>query len=59
MWTKIMKVSTFLEGFFFKQCKIKFWERKYVPEGLNVHVNENKTKNLLFLEGFFFQAVKN
>ena len=31
----------------------------HVPEVLNVHVNENKTKNLLFLEGFFFQAVKN
>ena len=26
----------------------------YVPEVLNVHVNENK-KNLLFLEGFFFK----
>ena len=29
-----------------------------MPEVLNVHVNENK-KNLLFPEGFFFQAVKN
>ena len=31
----------------------------YVPEVLNVHVNENNKKNLLFSEGFFFQAVKN
>ena len=30
-----------------------------VPEVLNVHVNENLKKNLLFLEEFFFQAVKN
>ena len=30
-----------------------------VPEVLNVHVNENNLKNLLFLEVFFFQVVKN
>ena len=30
----------------------------HVPEVLNVHLNECK-KNLLFLERFFFQAVKN
>ena len=30
----------------------------YVPEVLNVHMNEHK-KNLLFLEEFFFLAVKN
>ena len=36
----------------------KGWFR-YVPEVLNVHVNENNKKNLLFLEVFFCQAVKN
>ena len=30
----------------------------HVTEVLNVHVNESE-RNLLFLEGFFFQAVKN
>ena len=33
-------------------------DKSYVPEVLNVQVNESK-KNLLFLERFFFQAVKN
>ena len=33
-------------------CKFNF---PYVPEVLNVHVNESK-KNLLFLERFFFPS---
>ena len=30
-----------------------------VPEVLNVHMNESEKKYIFFLEGFFFQAVKN
>ena len=30
--------------------------KKYVPEVLNVHVNENNFKNLLFLGEFFFAS---
>ena len=30
-----------------------------MPEVLNVHVNESKKKNLLFLEIFFFKQGKN
>ena len=33
------------------QCRMK----QNVPEVLNVHMNESKKKNLLFLERFFFQ----
>ena len=29
--------------------------KKYVPEDLNDHVNENNLKSLLFLEWFFFK----
>ena len=33
-------------------------DKKYVPEVLNIHVNENNLKNLLSWKGFFFQVVK-
>ena len=45
-----------------KKLKPQLYDNRdvfYVPEVLNVHVNESKKKSTFFTKIFFFQAVKN
>ena len=57
-WKNNLPRSTTLFEITIVKIVLGIWTKNNVPEVLNVHLNENNKKNLLFLEGFFSSSKK-